>query len=312
MCSASTTAPVAGAVRVGLEVLHLGDEEDVLEQVVQALAGAGRDGHGRHVTAELLDEHVVLGELLQHAVGVGALEVDLVDRDDDRHAGGAGVVDRLDRLRHDAVVRRDDEHGDVGDLGAAGAHGREGLVAGRVEEGDLLAVDLDLVGADVLRDAAGLLLGDAGLADGVEQARLAVVDVAEDGDDRRARRAAQRRLPALRTSPRGARSTVTSPTSADSASRGSKPKSVATIAAVSKSMTWLMLAMTPFFINSLMISTADTLSVSASSLTDSARGSCTSLLSTTNAAFSRPYVLLNSHRTQAGDELSSVEACRPG
>ena len=49
-------------------------------------------------------------------------------------------------------------------------------------------VRLDLVGADVLRDAAGLAAGDVRLADLVEQARLAVVDVTHDGDDRRPRR----------------------------------------------------------------------------------------------------------------------------
>ena len=48
------------------------------------------------------------------------------------------------------------------------------------------AVVLDLVRADVLRDAAGLGLDDRRLADRVEQARLAVVDVAHDRDDRRA------------------------------------------------------------------------------------------------------------------------------
>ena len=46
---------------------------------------------------------------------------------------------------------------------------------------------LDLIGADVLGDAAGLAGDDVGLADGVEQRGLAVVDVAHDGDDRRAR-----------------------------------------------------------------------------------------------------------------------------
>ena len=81
-----------------------------------------------------------LGELLLDALDVGVGLVDLVDHDDDRHAGRLGVVDRLDGLRHDAVVGGDDDRGDVGDLGAAGAHGREGLVAGRVEEGDQLAV----------------------------------------------------------------------------------------------------------------------------------------------------------------------------
>src|SRR5699024_4102778 len=44
-----------------------------------------------------------------------------------------------------------------------------------------------LVGADVLGDATGLARTDLRLADRVQQAGLAVVDVAHDGDDRRAR-----------------------------------------------------------------------------------------------------------------------------
>ena len=76
---------------------------------------------------------------------------------------------------------------DVGDVRAAGPHGGERGVAGRVDERDLLAVELDLVGADVLGDAAGLARHDVGVADAVEQLGLAVVDVAHDGDDRRAR-----------------------------------------------------------------------------------------------------------------------------
>ena len=35
-------------------------------------------------------------ELLHHTVGVGVVAVDLVDRHDDRHVGGLGVVDGLD------------------------------------------------------------------------------------------------------------------------------------------------------------------------------------------------------------------------
>ena len=49
-----------------------------------------------------------------------------------------------------------------------------------------MVVVVDLVGADVLRDAAGLAGRDLGLADRVEQRRLAVVDVAHDRDHRRA------------------------------------------------------------------------------------------------------------------------------
>ena len=45
----------------------------------------------------------------------------------------------------------------------------------------------DVVGTDVLRDAAGFALGDARGADRIEQRRLAVVDVPHDGDDGSAR-----------------------------------------------------------------------------------------------------------------------------
>ena len=97
------------------------------------------------------------------------------------------MVKRLDGLRLDAVVSGDDEYGDVRNLSAARAHRGEGLVARRVEEDERVAVVFDARGSDVLGDAAGLFFGDVGFSDVVEERRLAVVDVAHDGDDRRAR-----------------------------------------------------------------------------------------------------------------------------
>ena len=128
-----------------------------------------------------------LDELALDAVRLGARLVDLVHRHDDGHLGGLGVVHRLHRLRHHAVVGRHHQDDDVGGLGAARPHGGEGLVARRVEEGHLAVARVHLVGADVLGDAARLLLGHARLADGVEERGLAVVDVAHDGDHRRPR-----------------------------------------------------------------------------------------------------------------------------
>ena len=102
--------------------------------------------------------------------------------------GRLGVADRLDGLLHDAVIGGDDQHDDVGDVGAARAHRGKGLMARRVDEGDLLAApQADPIGADMLRDAAGFAARDIGLAQRVEQRGLAVVDMAHDGDDRRAR-----------------------------------------------------------------------------------------------------------------------------
>src|SRR5690606_6060680 len=116
---------------------------------------------------------------------IGVRLVDLVDGHDDRGPGRLGVLDGLDRLRHDAVVGRDDQDDDVGDVGAARPHRREGRVAWRVQEGDALTVaQPHLIGADVLGDAAGFARRHVGGAQGVQQAGLAVVDVAHDGHDR--------------------------------------------------------------------------------------------------------------------------------
>ena len=133
------------------------------------------------------------GELLDDLGGVGFGLVDLVDGDDDRHLRGAGVVDGLEGLGHHAVIGCDDDHDDVGDLGSASTHAGEGFVTGGIEEDDLAAEgggvglgDFDLVGADVLGDAAGFAACDVGGADGVEQRGLTVIDVTHDGDDGRA------------------------------------------------------------------------------------------------------------------------------
>ena len=137
---ASRTTPRAGPVAHGLQLEEVGLEEDHLEELVDADLLLGGDLAGDDLAAELLDEDALLGELLLDALRVRVGLVDLVDGDDDRHLRGARVVDRLLRLRHDAVVGRDDEDDDVRRLGAARAHQRERLVARRVEEDDRAAL----------------------------------------------------------------------------------------------------------------------------------------------------------------------------
>ena len=176
-----------------LELEHFGLQQNRVEQIVDAGAGLRRDLDELRVAAVFLGQHAFGDELLLDPIRIGFGLVDLVDRDDDRHVAGLRVRDRLLGLRHHAVVGRDDQDDDVGDLRAAGAHRRERLVARRVEESDHALRRFHVIGADVLRNPAGFAAGNARAAYRIEQRRLAVVDVAHDGDDRRPRQRFRRR-----------------------------------------------------------------------------------------------------------------------
>ena len=147
--------------------------------------GLGGDVAEDGLAAPVLGLQAEVRQLAADLLGLRVLLVDLVDRDHHRDVGGLRVVDRLLGLGHHPVVGGDDDDRHVGDLRAARAHGRERLVSGGVEEGDRAPLLMDLVGADVLGDPAGLARGHLGLADRVEQGGLAVVDVAHDRDHRR-------------------------------------------------------------------------------------------------------------------------------
>ena len=90
-------------------------------------------------------------------------------------------VQVLDGLRHDAVVRRDDQH-DVIDAAYAREHvAHESLVSGNIDETDGVVMRcLPVREAEIYRNAACLFLGqpvgvDAGQR--FDERRLAVIDV---------------------------------------------------------------------------------------------------------------------------------------
>jgi hypothetical protein len=165
---------------VGLELHQFGLKQDHFKQLVEIGALLGREFDEDVIAAEFLREDAVLHQLGANTLGIGGRQIDLVDGDEDGHAGFACVIDGLDRLRLDAVVGGNDEHHHVRDAGAAGAHRAEGRVARSIQEDDGPAIGADVIRADMLRDPAVLALDDLAAAIRVEQRGLAVVDVAHD------------------------------------------------------------------------------------------------------------------------------------
>ena len=128
---------LGAAVGVRLEFQQFGLEQNHFQQLVHALFGERGNVHENRVAAPVVRHESLVLQLLADFQRVRVRMIHFVDGDEDRNFRGLGVVERLDGLRHDAVVRRHDQHDDVGDVRAAGAHGAERGVAGRVEERDL-------------------------------------------------------------------------------------------------------------------------------------------------------------------------------
>ena len=123
------TVPTAGRSGLGLLLVRIGDEADHLFEGVEVETLLGGDFDELGVATLVGRLNAAGGELLDDLGRVCVGLVDLVDGDDDRHLGGAGVVDGLKGLGHDAVVGCDDDDNDVGHLGSAGTHAGEGFVA---------------------------------------------------------------------------------------------------------------------------------------------------------------------------------------
>ena len=97
------------------------------------------------------------------------------------------MMDRLDGLRHDAIIRRHDQYNQIGNLCAAGAHRREGLMTGRVEKGHHPALGFDVICADVLRDPSRFPACHPSPPYVIQERGLAMVDVTHNGNNRRTR-----------------------------------------------------------------------------------------------------------------------------
>ena len=140
----------------GFQFEHFGLQQNHLQQVIHPRPFQGRDGADDGIAAPIFRREPLLLKLPLHLVEIHVRQIDLVQRHDDGDLGRPGVIQRLDGLRHGAVIRRHDQHHDIRDIRAARPHGRERGMARGIEEGDFLPLVLHAVGADVLGDPAGL------------------------------------------------------------------------------------------------------------------------------------------------------------
>ena len=164
------------------------DFEQRFSKLVDTFAGLRRDGHDRAAFEECADKvvfNVAAGQLNHVFVD----EVDLRQRDEaNLNAQQIHNVEMLARLRHDRVVRRDDQHGNV-DARRTGDHvSNKTLVARNIDNPNLKITGLEMRKPEVNRNPAGFFFRqtirvNAGQLS--DQPGLPVVNVPGRADDDR-------------------------------------------------------------------------------------------------------------------------------
>jgi hypothetical protein len=188
--AAETEHAVHGQAKVGGRWRGGGSGELVGDRAAQSLQPSARrrrhrnDRCGRERRA--VERHADLVDDGPYARLVD--QVDLRDRDQPaRHPEQMEDVEVLLGLRHDAVVRRDDEQRHVDAVRPSEHVADEALVPGDVDDaGPLAAGEIEMREAEVDRDAALLLLLQAIRVlpgEGAHQRGLPVIDVSGRADD---------------------------------------------------------------------------------------------------------------------------------
>ena len=110
------------AVVIGFQFEHFRLQQNRIEKIVYAFAFKRADIDILRIAAPIFRRESALGKLRAHAVGIRFRLIDFIDRNDDRNFRIFRVVDRFERLRHNAVVRCDHEDRNVRRLPELRAH----------------------------------------------------------------------------------------------------------------------------------------------------------------------------------------------
>ena len=163
--------------------MHFCDGQHRFQKFVHAFA---RDGAGRndfYVAAPSRRSQSEFRHLRHDAIDVRTWQVAFVCSHDNRNPSRLRVRDRFFGLRHDAVVRCDDQDCNIGDVGTASTHFGKRFVTRRVHKGNGSTIFLYLISPDLLRDPARFARYDLGSDQIIEQRCLAVVDVTKESYD---------------------------------------------------------------------------------------------------------------------------------
>ena len=177
------------SIRVGFQLQDIRFERDVLQKFFQSFSGLRRYRTADGASAVILRNEIVGHEFLLYLVDICRRLINLINGNNHFRVGRLRMINGLNGLRFNAVIRSYNQYGNIRRLGTAHTHRREGLMSRRIEEGNRsrLSVYFDgnLISTDRLGDSAMLFTGYIGISDRIQDGRLTVVNVSHYSHNRR-------------------------------------------------------------------------------------------------------------------------------
>ncbi len=94
------------------------------------------------------------------------------------------MIDRLYRLRHNAIIGSNNQDCNIGNISTSCTHCGKCLVSRCIQERDIFALILHLICTDMLGNSAGFSGSNMGIADSVQNRSLTVVNVTHNNNNR--------------------------------------------------------------------------------------------------------------------------------
>jgi len=172
-------------VGVGFQLKHLRLENNKFQKFFDTDFLLCRYFSKKRCSAPLFGYEVILREFLHHFVGIGILFIYFVDGHNNGNIGRPCMVNRLNRLRHDTIVRGNDKDNNIRHKGASCPHSGKSLMAGGINKNNLFTVDIYLISTDMLCYSSGLPVSHIRIAYRIKKERFPMIDMSHYGNNRR-------------------------------------------------------------------------------------------------------------------------------
>ncbi len=174
-------------IRICFQFFHIGNQQNHFQQIFDPGLLLCRNTDTGDIAAPFLRHNIVFCQFFHNVLRIRTGLIHFVNCNNDADLCCFCMMDCLNRLRHDTIIRSNDQNRDICCHGTAGTHCRKSLMAGRIQKGNHSSVHIHLIGTNMLRNAAGFTFCDIGMTNSIQQTGFTMVNMTHDHDNRRTR-----------------------------------------------------------------------------------------------------------------------------